>query len=221
MNKQNIVSDNYAGMTLRDEVKKRSRKSGISNFSGETFIDERNEGMNIQIKLENKSDVDKRIALFAGDLESVEEIASVVGITVDAIAKEGAVISESETPKVICTAKNLAYLQRFIKRNPTRISKLQLTTDDQGQFNNEITVSKVSPAQKLGTQAFVPMTYKNPGDQSEKMVVIDFKHLQLDDQTVLDVVIAAGRTLYLSFFFGASNNAAYTLDAQARELIGD
>ena len=204
MNKQNIVSDNYAGMTLRDEVKKRSRKSGISNFSGETFIDERNEGMNIQIKLENKSNVDKRIALFAGDLESVEEIASVVGITVDAIAKEGAVISESETPKVICTAKNLAYLQRFIKRNPTRISKLQLTTDE-----------------KLGTQAFVPMTYKNPGDQSEKMVVIDFKHLQLDDQTVLDVVIAAGRTLYLSFFFGASNNAAYTLDAQARELIGD
>ena len=56
---------------------------------------------------------------------------------------------------------------------------------------------------------------------SEKMVVIDFRHLQVDDQTILDFVVGAGRSLYVSIFFGASNNAAYTLDAQAHELLGN
>ena len=224
MAKENIITDTYAGKTLTQEAQDRRRK-GLAGFDGATFIDERNNGMNIHISLSNNGVEDKRIALFAGDLENVAEILKVAGISVDAIAAEGAVITktdgETTTTVVNCIAKNLAYLQRYIRRNPSRIGKIQLTTDDQSQFNKEITVTKVCPFQGLGTQSFLPMTYKAPGDQAEKMVVIDFKHLQVDDQTVMDVVIGAGRTLYVSIFFGASNNGAYTLDAQARELLGN
>lgn len=219
-----IITDNYAGKTLQEEVKERRRK-GFVGFNGETFIDDRNSGMNVHIALTNSSGADKRIALFAGDLESPTEILKVAGVSVDAIAVEGAVITktvgEVTTTEVECIADNLAYLQRYIRRNPSRISKLQLTADNQAQFNKKITVTKVCPFQGLGTQSFLPMTYKAPGDQSETMVVIDFKHLQVDDQTVLDIVIGSGRTIYVSIFFGSSNNAAYTLDAQARELLGN
>jgi ureidoglycolate hydrolase len=220
-----IITDSYAGKTLKEETQERRKKGGFSGFDGATFIDERNNGMNVHIALTNSSASDKRIALFAGDLENVQEILKVAGVSVDAIAVEGAVITktvdEVTTTEVECTADNLAYLQRYIRRNPSRISKMQLTADNHAQFNKKITVTKVCPFQGLGTQSFLPMTYKAPGDQSETMVVIDFKHLQVDDQTVMDVVIGAGRTLYVSIFFGASNNGAYTLDAQARELLGN
>ena len=222
---EKILTDAYVGKTLREEAQERRKRGAFSGFDGATFIDERNSGMNVHISLKNDGNEDKRIALFSGDLETAAEILKVAGISVDAVAVEGAVIStgegESAVTVVKCTAKNLAYLQRYIRRNPSRIAKIQLTADDQAQFNKEITVTKVCPFQGLGTQSFLPMTYKAPGDQSEKMVVIDFKHLQVDDQTVMDVVIGAGRTLYVSIFFGASNNGAYTLDAQARELLGN
>lgn len=224
MAKENIITDTYVGKTLTQEAQDRRRK-GLSGFDGGTFIDERNNGMNMHIALTNAGTDDKRIALFAGDLENVQEILKVAGISVDAVAVEGSILTntvgEVTTTVVSCIAKNLAYLQRYIRRNPSRISKIQLTTDDQSQFNKEITVTKICPFQGMGSQSFLPMTYKAPGDNSEKMVVIDFKHLQVDDQTVMDVVVGAGRTLYLSIFFGASNNGAYTLDAQAHELLGN
>lgn len=224
MAKENIITDTYAGKTLTQEAQDRRRK-GLAGFDGATFIDERNNGMNIHIALTNSGTEDKRIALFAGDLENVAEILKVAGLSVDAVAVEGAVITktvgETTTTVVSCIAKNLAYLQRYIKRNPSRISKIQLTTDDQSQFNKEITVTKICPFQGMGSLSFLPMNYKAPGDNSEKMVVIDFRHLQVDDQTILDFVVGAGRSLYVSIFFGASNNAAYTLDAQAHELLGN
>ena len=210
-----ILTDNYAGKTLKEEAQER-RKKGLIGFDGATFIDERNSGSAIHVSLVNKGTADKRIALFAGDLASVEEILKVAGISVDAIAQEGINVTD-----VTCIAKNLVYLQSYIRRNASRIMKIQLTVDDQSQLNKEITVTKVCPFQGMGSQSFLPMTYKAPGDNSEKMVVIDFKHLQVDDQTILDFVVGAGRSLYVSIFFGASNNGAYTLDAQARELLGN
>ena len=222
---ERILTDAYVGKTLKEEAQERRKRGGFSGFDGTTFIDERNSGMNVHIALKNEGDEDRRIALFSGDLESVAEILKVAGISVDALAVEGPIITKTEgettTAVVTCISKNLAYLQRYLRRNPSRISKIQLTADDQSQFNKEITMTKVCPFQGLGTQSFLPMTYKAPGDQSEKMVVIDFKHLQVDDQTVMDVVIGGKRTLYISIFFGASNNGAYTLDAQAHELLGN
>lgn len=224
MANENIITDAYAGKTLTQEANERRRK-GLIGFDGATFIDERHNGMNVHISLKNNSTTEeKRIALFAGDLLNVEEIQKVAGITVDAIAKEGAVIEttsgDTTTTVVNCIAKNLAYLQRFVNRNPSRISKLQLTVDDPDQLNKAITITRISPFQGMGSQAFLPMTYKAPGDNSEKMVIIDFKHLQVDDQTVIDVVLGAGRSISLSIFFGAANNAAYTLNAQAVALLG-
>jgi len=222
---KNIITDAYAGKTIMQEVEERRRKGGFSGFDGATFIDERNNGRNVHIALKNTSSDEKRIVLFAGDLLNVQEILKVAGLTVDAIAAEGnfltKTVGETTTTEVSCIAKNLAYLQRYVTRNPSRISKLQLTVDDQDQLNKEITVTKISPFAGMGSESFLPMTYKAPGDNSEKMVVIDFKHLQVDDQTIMDVVIGAGRSLSLSIFFGASNNSAYTLDAQARELLGN
>ena len=152
MAKENIITDTYAGKTLTQEAQDRRRK-GLAGFDGATFIDERNNGMNIHIALTNSGTEDKRIALFAGDLENVAEILKVAGLSVDAVAVEGAVITntvgETTTTVVSCIAKNLAYLQRYIKRNPSRISKIQLTTDDQSQFNKEITVTKICPFQGM------------------------------------------------------------------------
>ena len=92
MAKENIITDTYAGKTLTQEAQDRRRK-GLAGFDGATFIDERNNGMNVHIALTNSGTEDKRIALFAGDLENVAEILKVAGLSVDAVAVEGAVIA--------------------------------------------------------------------------------------------------------------------------------
>ncbi len=217
-----VLTNAYSGQTLGEEIAQRRRR-GINSFSGNTFIDEQNKGLSFQMALKNTDTKDHRIALFPGDLQSVEELKSIAGVYADAIAVNGDVLKDDTDTNVIvtCNADNLAYIQRFLCKNPTRISRIQMTADDQSQFNKTISVTQYSPLRKDGSRDLRPMSYKVPGDNNDNMVIIDFKHLQLDDQSCLDIVLGAGREVYLTFFVAASNNSAYTLDAQARELIGE
>lgn len=220
-----ILSDNYSGMSLEQERQRRNAalgSSGLINFGGASSFDEEDRANQVYtISLTNKDATSKRIVLFPGQAVSVQEIKDLAGFVADAIAMDGNVmIGESEKVLVSCIAKNLAYFQRFLCTNPTRVIEMQISVSDKKQLAQAITVTKLSPYCVLGSTNFVPNQYRKSSDNDTLMAEIDVNTLQLDDQTVMDVVVAPGSSIDITFFFGASRNDAYTLREQAKIALG-
>lgn len=218
-----VLTDRFNGVatSLKARAKRVSKATGDS-MNVSVLFDETKKDATVQISIENHDKVSRRIALFAGDLLSVEEIQKVAGIDVDAIANDGVVITDAEkNPLVEVSCKNLAYLQRFIVRNPTRISAIQLSTDNESQFYNPITLSKFGPTRTYGSQDIKPSSYLDPSNPNKTMCVIDnLKHFQLDHAHVLDFTVGSGRRLEISLQLGTSIDTAETLDESAKILIG-
>ncbi|NCC99976.1 MAG: hypothetical protein EOL95_09805 [Bacteroidia bacterium] len=218
------LSNRYSGMSLTDEKTKRSialGSNGLIKFGGsEGFDEEDKTEQNYTVSLINHGNASKRIVLFPGELANTTEIAAIAGITADAIATNGNVIMAGDVVVIECIAANLAFLQRFLKRNPTRVVEMQITGATKSQLSQPITVTKVSPYAKLGAKSMIPNQYRKASDSDTLMAKIDVTTLQLDDQTVLDVVVAPNSGIDITFFFGASRNDAYTLNEQAKIALG-
>ena len=222
------LSDNYAGMSVMQEQERRAAilgKGGLISFGGGGSFDEEDKsGLVYTATLVNSSAAAKRIVLFNGALNSLDEIASVAGISADAIAVDGDVITtvEGETTTVLvsASAKDLTYLQRFLERNPTRVVEMQVTGHTKSQLAQKISVTKISPFQKLASTSFIPNQYRRASDSDTLMAQIDINTLQLDDQTVFDIVLAPNSGIDVTLFFGAMRNDAMTLSEQAKIALG-
>lgn len=167
-----------------------------------------------QIKLNNIDDVDHIIALHAGSFLTVTEIASLIGVSVDAIAKSGVVIVD----KVTCATKAntlLEQFQRYLNLNPTRIIRMKVESNEEDQLSESLMLAKYSPVTKLGAQEIIPSNSKRQSDLQTKLVLIDLPDHQLDDQTVFYTNLLAGRTLTLTLFLGAAINTASNLEQMA------
>ncbi len=223
--KKNNISDRYVGDDFSKEAQRRKAilgSNGLISFSGKAsdFTRENESSLVASIQLTNKSNAKKRIVMFPGDLNSVEEIAAVAGISADAIAKDGVVIASGDTAVVSCVAENLTYLQRFLKRNPTRVVEMQITADTKAQLAHKITFTTISPFDKLGAHSFRPNDYRKASDNDTLMSEIVCGDIQLDDQTVMDVELAANSGITISLFFGAMRNDSKTLSEQAAIALG-
>lgn len=220
------LSDRYVGDDFSKEAVRRKAilgSNGLISFSGKAsdFTKENESSLVASIQLINDSAENKRIVLFPGDLNSVEEIMAVAGINADAIAKDGVVIKSGDTTVVSCVAENLTYLQRFLKRNPTRVVEMQITAGTKAQLANKITFTTISPFDKLGAHSFRPNDYRKASDNDTMMSEIICGDIQLDDQTVMDVVLAAKSDITISLFFGAMRNDSKTLSEQAAIALGN
>lgn len=220
------VSDRYTGMTIEQERAKRAAilgNNGLINFGGSSSFDEEdNTNQVYTVSVSNNDATSKRIVVFPGQLASVAEVQEVAGFVADAIAKDGVIISDAEGAELVsCNAKNLTYFQRFLSTNPTRVVEMQVSVSDKTQLSKAITVTKISPYCTLGSTSFIPNQYRKSSDNDTLMAQIDVTTLQIDDQTVFDVVVAPGATIDITFFFGASRNDAYTLNAQAKVALGE
>lgn len=220
------ISDRYVGDDFSKEAQRRRAilgSNGLISFSGKAsdFTRENESSLVASIQLTNSSNAKKRIVIFPGDLNSVEEIAAVAGISADAIAKDGVVIEDAEHhPVILCVAENLTYLQRFLKRNPTRVVEMQITADTKAQLAHKITFTTISPFDKLGAHSFRPNDYRKASDNDTLMSEIVCGDIQLDDQTVMDVELAANSGITISLFFGAMRNDSKTLSEQAAIALG-
>ncbi len=220
------LSDRYVGDSLSVEAKRRKMifgNDGLISFAGEgqNFTNENETNLVASVQLINHSASKKRIALFPGALNTVEEISSVAGVMADAIAKDGAVIEDAEHHAIVeCISENLTYLQRFFNRNPSRIVEMQVTADTKAQLSHKITVTTISPFDKHGGCSFRPNDYRKASDNDTLMTTIPCNGIQLDDQTVMDVELAANSGISISFFIGAMRNDSKTLSEQAAIALG-
>ncbi len=211
-------SNNYSGMNPQEEKALRRKKQAY-RFDGQIVSPASASAESFAITLNNLGEQSKRIVLFPGDLENVAEVAAVAGFTADAIAAHGTILLDADDdPQVTCVCENLSYAQRFLARNPTRIMEIQFSADNKAQFDNPITMTKISPVESLGSKRIRPSQFQKPGDSNITLVSVPFDGMQLDDQSVLDIVVGAGRSITLTFFFGASRNDAKTL-AQITSLL--
>jgi len=193
----------------------RAQGMGLVRLSGggSTFADEKATQSVFQIKLNNIGLTDKVIALHPGAL-TLAEIATIAGVTVDAIAKDGVIIADSVTGSTK-TNTTLSFFQKFVNANPTRIIRMQISSNEEDQMGETLTLAKVNPVNKLGSQEITPSNYKRQSDLQSKLVVVDLPNFQLDDQSVWYTTLLAGRTLTINLYLGASRNDAALLEELA------
>ena len=205
------------GSSIAQEQARKAQLRGISTFarvtgSGASPDQETATQSIFLIELSNTGAADKVIALHAGALATVGDIATLTGVTVDAIAVNGVVIPAA----VSCTTKAntlISHFQKYVNSNPTRIIRIKAESNEDDQMAEAIILKKISPVKSLGSQELFPSNYKRQSDLQTKLVIMDLVNgEQLDDQTVMYVNLLAGRTLSLTLFLGASINTAANLE---------
>ncbi len=221
--RKEILSDRFTG---KEKVSLKNRARRVSKATGDAFnmaclIDETKSGKPVQIGLQNLDKVSHTVAIFAGDLHSVDEIKNIAGESVDAIVSHGEFLKNGETPLLVCDCPKLEYIRRYLQRNPTRIDAFQLTTDNELQFANTLKLVEYSPFGGPVSDSITPKTYLTPEQFNRTMVEIsNIKHFSLDHAHVFIVTIGAGRTLDMTLMLGSGFDSAAALQDMAEALIG-
>jgi hypothetical protein len=202
-------SNNYEGMSPEQEIALR-RTRDLQRFSGPLF-DVSTFGLTKSIGIVNSGASEKAIAIFTGSLTSIEEILEVAGVNVDAIAAEGTV------GDITVTGEALEYARRFFNRNPTRVIELQVSVSSQIQLSRKIRVFRgISPFGNPASVNIVPKEHQKSSDSNVNLVSIPIKELQIDDQSLWVVNVAAGQSIDITIFTGAGRN-----DAQLLSKVGE
>ena len=215
------ISDRFNGAigSLRSKAHKvASRATGESAMA--LIFDESMMNSSVRVKLQNNFTTAKRIAVFPGGLTTIDQIAAVAGLQVDAIAREGEVIKEGDNA-VTCVCPNLAFIQDEFAHSPQRVNGIQLQTDNESQFFEPIVVTEFNAVRNFGADELKPSQYLDPANSNKTLVLInDLKHFQLDRNHVMVVTLAPGRSLDISLTLGARFSAGQLLQDAACALIG-
>lgn len=215
------ISDRFNGAigSLRAKAHKMaSRATGESAMA--LIFDESMMNSSVRVKLQNDCTTAKRIAVFPGGLTTIDQIAAVAGLQVDAIAREGEVMKDGDKA-VTCVCPNLAFIQDEFAHSPQRINGIQLQTDNESQFFEPIVVTEFNAVRNFGADELKPSQYLDPANSNKTLVLInDLKHFQLDRNHVMVVTLAPGRSLDISLTLGARFSADQLLQDAACALIG-
>ena len=215
------ISDRFNGAigSLRAKAHKMaSRATGESAMA--LIFDESMMNSSVRVKLQNDCTTAKRIAVFPGGLTTIDQIAAVAGLQVDAIAREGEVMKDGDKA-VTCVCPNLAFIQDEFAHSPQRINGIQLQTDNESQFFEPIVVTEFNAVRNFGADELKPSQYLDPANSNKTLVLInDLKHFQLDRNHVMVVTLAPGRSLDISLTLGARFSAGQLLQDAACALIG-
>ena len=215
------ISDRFNGAigSLRAKAHKTaSRATGESAMA--LIFDESMMNSSVRVKLQNDCTTAKRIAVFPGGLTTIDQIAAVAGLQVDAIAREGEVMKDGDKA-VTCVCSNLAFIQDEFAHSPQRINGIQLQTDNESQFFEPIVVTEFNAVRNFGADELKPSQYLDPANSNKTLVLInDLKHFQLDRNHVMIVTLAPGRSLDISLTLGARFSAGQLLQDAACALIG-
>lgn len=210
MGNEKNLSNRAMGFREEAQLMKLNRAVGAS-IPG--FADELQNFETFPIRLVNSSNANRLIVIHPGALANISEIATIVGVTADGIAKEGTVITD-----VTCSTDSgllMEYAQRFINRNPQRITKIQFTASSEEQLNESLVVTTINPFRKDKQVKINAGAQKRSTDTNAKLVTITTNDLQWDDQTVVYVKLLAGATLSLNLTMGVCANQSAILKQQA------
>ncbi len=220
------ISDRAVGpvvpVSYKNIAKRRARANGGEAPSVVDFLNEQQRGQTIEATLVNTSTTESKvIALFPGMLKTVAEIAKYAGVTADAIAKEGVVLTGANDATIVsCTSQTLDLAQRWIDKHPMRFCKLKLQTTSAAQdtqFAKEISFYGFALGKKTGDVKIRPQDYVRSDQFNRNIVEIDLS-MQLDDATVMLVELAPNSSLSLALQVVAEMNTTYALSDMVDKL---
>ncbi|MHA7109248.1 hypothetical protein ACRTDU_03930 [Sunxiuqinia elliptica] len=192
--------------------------------NGKSFMNEDAGSKSYSITVSNMGNAadDRVLALHPGFLTELADMTDTAGNPAAAIVADGAIIEEVDK-QVICTGKpkKISHFKAFVNRNPTRFTGLKMQVNNTDQFDEAITVKKISPFQSLGDDTIEPGNYKTSNQTDDKRVEIPLEDFQLDDQTLLVFTLKAGRSVTFTFVSGAIKNQAAELHTKAAIARGN
>jgi hypothetical protein len=189
-------------------------QSGIAHFNGVSgAITLGSDDDTFGYTIKNNMDRPVLLALSAGYMDTLPHLVkNLQGINVDAVLTEGVVFSEDEAD-VTCYGdpKSVDEFLAFVKLNPVAFRMLKLRVDDASQFEQNISVQRISPFGMPSSNRIAPGVHKDAKQTNDRLVDIPLDDLQMDSQTVLTYTVAPGREVSFTWFVQASNNASNEL----------
>ncbi len=91
----------------------------------------------------------------------------------------------------------------WIKFHPTRVSFLQINTNNTAQLQNSLTIQGQSLFGDPQTVNLLLASYGSPQNPNDKMIIVDREDWQLDNDTQHSIIIPDATTTTFQFFFGA------------------
>ncbi len=170
--------------------------------SANSFMDEDATGKRVSMRITNGSTSDHKIQLN-------EIIASITGAKVIAEGtKDG--ITITGTPRSVDVLKN------YVSHNPMRIRSIKLNVSEVSQLDEPLIYHTESPFETMAEKQRVPSEYQSQNTNNPKMSeVADIKDWVLSNESTIVYNVQAGKTVNLTFVFGASVDIAKALNKKA------
>lgn len=191
-------------MNSKDKNKKRAiANNRLSNrFTGAAGIFDDTAKQQFVVSIENKEASSRKFAIFAGLLNTTDEISHYAGSIVDYIATDGSNSNGQGVVLNVVTSDGLALLRRYLNNNPTAVTAIQVQAKDLTQLSKAITSKRVNPLRKFGEDRLIPQSFQTSKDANNTLVNIDVQDTVLGDQSLLVVDVAPNSWVNLTFFFG-------------------
>lgn len=175
-----------------------------------SFVDETKSEKRFNMVIKNLSNSDdKKIVLFPGSKTS---------FTGASIVSDGNFLMDNSTPVLNASGKpgSIAALQAYVKNNPTRLCRIEMKVDNEAQLDESILFRETSPFKSDVEYLRTPSDYISSDTNNPKAVSIDeVNGMVLSDTTEMETTIRAGRTITLSFVFGASMDMTKAINRKA------
>ncbi|MGD9930142.1 MAG: hypothetical protein AB7U05_08990 [Mangrovibacterium sp.] len=188
------------------------------DFAGSSFLDEDKKVRTFAITATNTGSAaeDRVLALHPGFLTALADMTDSAGTAAAAIVTDGTIIATADK-EVVCSGKpkKIAHFKDFVNQNPTRLTGIKMLVNNSDQFEEDITVKKLSPFKNLEDMIIQPSIYKDSNQTDDKRVEIPLEDFQIDNQTLIVFTLKAGRTVTFTFFAGAIKNQAAELHNKA------
>ena len=185
---------------------------------GNSFMDEDAGSSSYSITVTNTgtSAEDQVLALHEGFLKDLADMTDTAGNAAAAVVTDGTIIATTGKEVVAKgKPKKIAHFKEFVNDVPTRFTGLKMQVDHTSQFDEAITIKKLSAFRSLGDSTIEPGNFKTSNQTDDKRVEIPLEDFQLDKQTLIVFTLKAGREVTFTFKVGAMKNQAGELHAKA------
>jgi hypothetical protein len=149
--------------------------------------------------------------------KSATEI-SAAGITCDYVLDDGT-LEANLTVTALKSAFTVRRFMNFIRRNPQRVPEIVISADNKSAFEEIMTIARVSPYRTFGENNIQLSDFFSPDQFQSTKIIVPTPELQLDDQTVVLLPVANGRTLTITLKIGANKNSARSLNKKASRAL--
>lgn len=216
MKRKITISDRAIGPVVRGSLKKHVARANGVGTSAVSYTEDQ-KGQIIQFTLKNTSNEDKVFAVFPGMFDTVEDILRYAGLKVDAIAVEGALKDADGETIGSCSSKTLNLAKKWIAKHPMLFCMVKLQTDNEAQFSKEFGIATFKLAKQAGQESIRPLDHISPAQLNKTLCELS-TNIQLDDQTVFYMEVAAQRELQVSMqIFGEMNDASALEEINAQD----